>query len=159
MESEINVLFLDHRLRDIDKVFNRFHNGECQRTQLQLSAFYLRYIQNIVDQRQQMIAGQSDFPKTLTRRLNIPEILLGNRRKAYDGIHGRADVVRHGGEKIGLCFACGFRLTCCGLKSPVQIKHVMQVKQEKDQKTGRNNSDQQPVFRIHIEILRRHETQ
>ena len=103
MESEINILFLDHRLRDIYKVLNRFHNGECHGTQFQLSAFYLRDIQNVVDQRQQMIAGQTDFPKALTRRLHIPKILLGNGCKAYDGIHGRADVVRHGGEKIGLC--------------------------------------------------------
>ena len=48
-----------------DEVFDRFHNGEGQRTQFQFPAFHLRDIQNVVDERQQMIAGKADFPKTL----------------------------------------------------------------------------------------------
>ena len=63
METEFNLLFLDHRLRNVYKVLNRFHNGECHGTQFQFSAFHLRQIQNVVDQCQQMIAGKTDLPE------------------------------------------------------------------------------------------------
>ena len=46
---------------------------------------------------------------------------MGNGRKAYDGIHGRANVVGHGGEEIGLCLVCGFRFPGRDLKSVIGI--------------------------------------
>ncbi len=63
MEAEFDVLFLDHRLRDVHEVLDCFHDGERQRAQLQLSAFHLGYIENVVDERQQMIAGKADLPE------------------------------------------------------------------------------------------------
>ena len=41
VEAELNVLLLDHRLGNRDKVLHRFYNGEGKRTQLQLAAFHL----------------------------------------------------------------------------------------------------------------------
>ena len=64
-EGEINILFLDHRLRDVDQVLNRFLDGKRQRRQFQLSAFNLGDIKNIIDQGQQMISGKPDLPDAL----------------------------------------------------------------------------------------------
>ena len=49
MKAEFDILFLDHRLRNVYKILDCFHDGERQRTQFQFSAFHLGYIQNVVD--------------------------------------------------------------------------------------------------------------
>ena len=106
-----------------------------------------------------MIAGKIDLSKIFPCRLHIPEIFLCDRRKSYNGIHWRADVMGHGREEIGLCLICRLRFSGCDLKTPVKVKYIEQIAEEQDQQTGRNDPDQQPVFSIHIEILRRHEAQ
>ena len=65
----------------------------------------------------------------------------------------------HGREEIGLCPIGGLSFHGRDLKTLVKVKHIKQVTEEQDQQTGRNDSDQQPVFGIYIEILCRHETQ
>ena len=66
MKIELNILFLNHRLRYIYKVFNSLNNGECHGAQFQFTAFYLGNIQNIINQSQQMIAGKADLPKVFS---------------------------------------------------------------------------------------------
>ena len=65
METEFQILFLDHRVGDIDQILHRFHERECQRAKLQLPALDLGYIQDIVDKRQQMIACKAYLPETV----------------------------------------------------------------------------------------------
>ena len=65
VETEFDVLLLDHRLRDIDEILDRLHDGESQRAQLQIAALDFGYIQDIVDEREQMIARQADLPEAL----------------------------------------------------------------------------------------------
>ena len=62
MEAEFDVLFLYHRLRDVYEILHRFNYRKCQRAELKLSAFDLRDIKDVVDQRKQMIARKTDLP-------------------------------------------------------------------------------------------------
>ena len=110
METEFDVLLLDHRLRDIDEILDRLHNGESQRAQLQIAALDFGYIQDIVDER-----GQS--------------------RQTDDRIHGSADVVRHCGEEVRLCLIRRFSLPCSDLKVLVKVKHIEHVTEEQDEQT------------------------
>ena len=92
-EAELDILFLDHRLRQVYKVLHSFHDRERQRVEIELSALHLGDIQNIVDQCEQMIAGKADLSKAFSCSLHIAEVFLGDRRKSDDCVHGRANVV------------------------------------------------------------------
>ena len=135
METEFDVLLLDHRLRDIDEILDRLHDGESQRAQLQIAALDFGYIQDIVDEREQMIACQTDLPEALLGRLHITGILLGQSRQTDDRIHGSADVVRHCGEEVRLCLIRRFSLPCSDLKVLVKVKHIEHVTEEQDEQT------------------------
>ena len=93
METELKVLLLDHRLRDVHKVLNSIHDGECQGTELQFPALHLGNIQDIVDQSKKMIACKTDLTETFSRGINISEILPGYGRKTYDRIHRGPDIM------------------------------------------------------------------
>ena len=59
-------------------------------------------VQNIVDQSQQMLAGGGDFSGVLHHFLRIVYVSGQEGGKAYDGVHGRADVMAHAGEERAL---------------------------------------------------------
>ena len=97
MEAELDVLFLDHRLRYVHQVLDRFHDGKRHGAQVQLSAFHLGNVQNVVDQRQQVVAGKPDLPEVFRCGLCVAEVFLRDSCQADDGVHGRPDIVGHGG--------------------------------------------------------------
>ena len=99
-----------------------------------------------------MVAGEADLPEAFPGRLHIPEILPGDGRQADDGVHGGADVMGHGGEKVGFCLACLRRFPGGDLKALVQLEHVEQVPEEQNQQTGGNDPGQQPVFGFRMEV-------
>ena len=80
-----------------------------------------------------MIAGQRDFPQVLAYRLHISQILFRDRRKAYDRVHRRADIMRHGGKEIGFRSVRHRRFSGCSLELFVERKHDGHVKNEQDQ--------------------------
>ena len=75
-------------------------NGEC--------LHLYRHIQNIVDQRQQVVAGHADLAQILLGRRGVIQGLLGDGGESHDGVHWGADVVGHGREEIGLRLIGGF---------------------------------------------------
>ena len=106
-----------------------------------------------------MIAGKADFSKVICNRFRVSQILLRNGRQAHNGVHRRADIMRHGGEKIGFCPVRRGRFSGRRLELLIEIKHDRQVKHEEEQKGCGNNADQQPVFGIYAQILHRHEAE
>ena len=62
MERKLDVLFLDHGLRNVYEILHRFNYRERQGAELKLTAFDLRDIKDVVDQRKQMIARKTDLP-------------------------------------------------------------------------------------------------
>ena len=67
------------------------------------AAFDLGDIQNIVDQRQQVTARRGDLVQTVPHIASVVQMELGDLRHADDGVHRRADIVRHGGEEPRFC--------------------------------------------------------
>ena len=158
-EIEIDILFLDHRLGQVDEVFHRFNDGEGQRAEVQFSAFNLGNVQNIIDQRKQVFAGQRDFPQVFANRFRIAGILFSNCREPDDRVHRRADIMGHGGEEIGFCLVRRSRFFRRSLEFLVKAQDDRQVKYEQDQETRRNKTDQQPVFGAHVQVFHRHEAE
>ena len=158
-EIKVDVLFPDHRLRDVHQVFHRLNDGEGLRAEIQLPALDLGDIQNVVDQREQMIASQRNLPQVLPYRRRISEILFRDRRKADDRVHRRADIVRHGGKEIGFCLVCRLRFPGRRLELFVEHEHDRQVKNEQGQEPGGHKADQQPVLGVSPQVLHRHEAE
>ncbi len=52
-----------------------------------------------------MAAGQGNFFQAVFYLLGIFNICRGNRRHAYDAVHGRADIMAHIGKKLALRLA------------------------------------------------------
>ena len=81
--------------------------GICR--QLQFSAFNVAHVQNVVDEAKQIFGGGFDFGKVAQRLLR--QILRHSRqvRQAHNGVHGRADLMAHVGEKFafGPAFSLG----------------------------------------------------
>ena len=75
---------------------------------MNLSAFNAAHIQNIIDQRKQMVAGGKNLPQIIPHPLRVVDVAQRQCGKADNGIHGGADVVGHIGKEGAFCFACGF---------------------------------------------------
>ena len=65
-EVKLDVLFLDHRLRNVHKIFHCLDDREGLRAEDQFSALDLGNIKDIIDQSEQMIARQRDLLQILT---------------------------------------------------------------------------------------------
>ena len=154
-EIEFDVLFFDHRPGQVYEVFHRLNDGERLRTEAQLAALNLGDVQNVVNQGEQMIAGQRDLPQVFSHRFHIAEILFRNRREADDCVHRRANIVRHRREEIGFRSVRRRRFTGSSLELLVIRKHDGEVKHKQDQESCGNKADQQPVFGIHTQVLLR----
>ena len=67
-----------------------------------LAAFDLGHIQNIVNQSQQMAAGQCYLFQAVGQCLAVLQVGRGDRRHTHNGIHGRPDVMAHVGQELTL---------------------------------------------------------
>ena len=76
--------------------------------QMNLSGFNAAHIQNIIDQRKQMVAGGKNLPQIIPHPLRVVDVAQRQCGKADNGIHGGADVVGHIGKEGAFCLARGF---------------------------------------------------
>ena len=158
-EIEVDILFLDHRLGDVDQVLDRIDDREGQWAQIQLAALHLGDIQDIVDQRQKMIAGEADFPEIIGHRFRVPQILLRNGRQAHNGVHRRADIMGHGRKEIGFRFVCGLRFLRKLSVFLVEKQHIHKIDDKDHEQPKRNNTGQQPILRVPLQIVGWYEAQ
>ena len=77
--------------------------------QMDLAAFDSAHIQNIIDQRQQMVAGGKDLVQIVPHPFLILHIAGCQCGKSDNGVHGRADIMRHIGEECALGTVGGLR--------------------------------------------------
>ena len=89
---------------------------ESQRSQIHLShgkhqAPVLDHgeIENLVDQREQMVARQRDLRQAVVHFLRMPLVHARELRHADDGVHRRADIVAHAREEVALGVVGGNR--------------------------------------------------
>ena len=71
----------------------------CQ-AELHFSAFDLGDIKNIVDQREQKMAGGTDLIQRVRYDLRLIPMAFGDVRITHDGVHRGADIMGHVGKKI-----------------------------------------------------------
>ena len=71
------------------------------------------HIQHIINQTEQMLAGCLDFFQILQNKLCTANMCCCKCSKANDGIHRRADIMRHIVQKCCLCFIRMFRSRKC----------------------------------------------
>ena len=134
---------LNLRLYNIDDAVHRLMQRHLIQIQRQLSALDLGHVQNVIDQSQQMPAGQCNLYKTVPDPRRILNICHGNRRHAYDAVHRRPDIMTHVGEELALCPVC---LYGCLLRS-VQLPKLLlrhPVIQHKDHHHCRQNDAARP---------------
>ena len=90
-------------LYDADDAVHRLLQRHRLQVQQHFAAFNLGYVQHVVDQPQQVLAGQGDLPQVVPHLLRVVRIVQGQGGHAHDGVHGRADIVAHAGQKLLLC--------------------------------------------------------
>ena len=73
--------------------------------QIDLAALDPAHVQNVIDQTQQMVARGHDLFQILLHLILSVDMGDGQSREADNGIHGRADIMRHVGEEHRLCLA------------------------------------------------------
>ena len=144
-EAEIDVLLFHHRLGNIHQILRAFYNGKGGRAQIQLTAFNLGNIQNIVDQGQQMIAGETDFMQVFLDGGAVLRVLFRNGSQADNSVHGRADVMGHSGEEVRLCLARPISGSCRILGAIIGPQQHGQIENEQKKKPCGYNSYQRPV--------------
>ena len=68
MEAEFNVLFAYHRLRQVHEIFHGIDYRERHGTERELAAFDLGYVEDVVYEREQVVAREGDFREVLQDR-------------------------------------------------------------------------------------------
>ena len=94
-----------HRQRPVDEL----GQVELLLDELHLAALDLVHVEELVDERQQVVRGVRDLPQAVGHALAVVQVCLGDRGHADDAVHRGADVVAHAGEEVALRFAGGLR--------------------------------------------------
>ncbi|GFI65662.1 hypothetical protein IMSAG185_01265 [Lachnospiraceae bacterium] len=85
-----------------DQICKKLRKVEGLLVQAHLARLDLGHIQDLIDQPQKMPAGYGDLFQGIRHLFPVVDMAGGNGRHADDGIHGRADIMAHTGEKIRL---------------------------------------------------------
>ena len=155
-EVEVDILLLHHGIGHVDQVVGAFHDGEGDRRQVQFSAFHFGNIQNIVDQCQKVVAGQIDLFQIITNGRAVLRVLPRNGGQANDGVHRRANVMRHGGQEIRLCMVGAVRGLGRGLQLTVEIHHNDEIEHQQQKQAGAHNAHQRPAHFCFVQFFHRY---
>ena len=79
--------------------FHGAGEGEGACCQGGLAGLDLRHVQHVVDEPQKVLAGGGDLAVVVAHVGGVVGLAVDERGEAQDGVHGRADVVAHGGEE------------------------------------------------------------
>ena len=93
------VLVAGHRGDDGLDGNERVAQIELGQVQRRLAALYLRDVEHVVDQIEQMATRGHDLARAVAHLRGIVGLLGDNGGEAEHGVHGRADVVAHVGEE------------------------------------------------------------
>ena len=99
---ELLVLGPDLGLGDADDAVHHLPEGDLIHVQRQLAAFDLAHIQHVVDEPQEVAAGEGDFFQAVLNLLPVVNVGGGDGGHAHNGVHGGPDVVGHVGEEFTL---------------------------------------------------------
>ena len=107
MDNNLNIYCLkDGDILDAAENILKITGGPVN---LHLAALDLGNVQDIVDQRQQVVAGGADLLQRVRNHFRFSNMVSGDIGIADDGVHRRPDIVGHIGKKIVLCLEPGLR--------------------------------------------------
>ncbi|CDC68676.1 putative uncharacterized protein [Oscillibacter sp. CAG:155] len=132
------LLGLHLRLDDIDDILRHLPQGQQIHVQCQLAAFDLGHVQHVVDEAQQVLAGEGDLVEAVPHLGGLVDVGGGNGCHAHNGVHGSADVVAHVGEEFALGLVSPLRLPLGFFQTGQLLLGHAEV-QVKDQQQRRNN--------------------
>ena len=125
-----DILSARLRIDDIDEVFHLLGKREGCRAERKLPAFHLGDIQNIVDERQQMLARQQQLAQAFIDLFPVVQIALRDGRHAQNSVHRRADIMAHRRKESG------FR--CIGMLDRRQTLSQPLIQQQEIDRVDRN---------------------
>ena len=99
-----NTRFCHLRFVQCADVLHQIVKVKRHMLRLHVAGFQLAHIQNIVDERQQMLGGNMDLFKAVVHALMIFTIFLDNLQHTHHTVNRRADIVAHAGKELRLRF-------------------------------------------------------
>ena len=99
---QVQLLVVDLGRHDGHEAFHRLRQVEVLFRQPQVPALDLRHVEHLVDEPEQVTTRGGDLREAVLHALRIVQIHRGDGRQSHDGVHGRANVVAHGIEEVGL---------------------------------------------------------
>ena len=95
MHLKVLMLPIHLRLNDSDNPFHDFTQRDHVHRERHLTALNLGHIQHVIDQSQQMLAGQRNLLQTVLYLFRIIHMGSRNSRHTNDCIHRRPDIMTH----------------------------------------------------------------
>ena len=108
------ALFYRLRLNHIGDLTHQIPKWNPLSVQLHFVSLNFTHLQNIVNQIQQVPGGIGNFFQTILHISPVVQMSAGKRCHSHNSVHGRADIVAHGGQKR--CFRL-ISLFCQGKRS------------------------------------------
>ena len=102
LHLQVQLLVVDLGGHDGHEAFHRLGQIEVLLRQAQVPALDLRHVERLVDEPEQVAARGGDLREAVLHALRVVQIHRGDGGQPHDGVHGRADVVAHGIEEVGL---------------------------------------------------------
>ena len=97
---QFDPMFCRSCLHDIPTVFQHFPQIHGFFRKIHFPRIQFAHIQNIIDQRQQILRRHADLFMIFSYRLRIVQTFIRNIQHTDDTIHRRADIVGHSGQKF-----------------------------------------------------------
>ena len=101
-DLKVDVLLLHHLAIDTLQLPTSLLHVTGSLLEHHLAAVDACHLQHVVDEREEEAARLLNLHQVVTAFVRIPQTLLHEMRETDDGIHGRADVVRHTEEEVAL---------------------------------------------------------
>ena len=109
LHHELQSLFLRSSPYHIHQIVEHGAHGVFHRDDVHLPRLDFREVENVVHQTQKVVAGKADVLCILPNGL-VLALPKNHLIHSQNGIDGRADLMAHVGEELGLRQACVFRL-------------------------------------------------
>ena len=124
------ILRLKLWLHNLYDIFHCFPQRKLVHRKVHLSTFYLRHVENIVNQSKQVFAGQFNFLQAIIYSAAVSLILNCNLRHADNGVHRCSDIMAHARKKLALSCISMHSFSLCLLQFPHLCLHHSVIKQE-----------------------------
>ena len=101
-DAEDLTVLIRLRADDAAHLTDLLGKADLFQIQLDLIRFDLAHVENVVDEAQQVTAGEFDLLDVAAQTVGGVALVLHQIRDADDGVHRRSDIVRHIGEELAL---------------------------------------------------------